>query len=104
MAGVNVIESIQKARTVTPTVTYPTLKEALPQWIAGRALSRDIRQSTSKVYGSRCRVWLHPHVLPDGRVLGDLPINVITREMIGGPIRALKASARSLTLAKPLVN
>ncbi len=104
LAGVSVIESIQKARTVTPTVTYPRLKDALPQWIAGRALSRDIRQSTSKMYRSRCRVWLNPHVLPDGRVLGDLPINVITREMIGSAIRAIKEAGRSLTVVKQVVN
>jgi integrase len=106
LAGVNVVEAIQKARTFTPSpaVTYPTLKEALPRWLAGQALAGDIRLSTAKTYRTRCGAWVYNHMLPDGRRLGDLPVNEVTREILGAVIRTVKEAGRSMATLKGVRN
>ena len=104
LAGVNVVEAIQKARTFTPPVTYPSLREALPAWIAGQAQAGDIRQSTAKMYRTRCATWVYPHALPDGRRLGDLPVNEVAREMLGAVIRRVKEAGRSMAIIDGIRN
>lgn len=45
----------------------------------------------------------HPHALPDGRHLGDLPVNLVTREMLGAVVQTIKSAGRS-TLVKGVRN
>src|SRR2546425_9032839 len=99
LSGVNVIEAIQRARaTVTVTPTYPALRDALPQWIDAQIQAGEFRASTGNLYRRRLRGWLYPHTLPDGRQLGDLPVNMITREMLGAVILKARGAGRSRTV------
>jgi len=73
-----VVEAVQKARTpVVASADYPTLKDALPVWIDAQVQAGEIGPSTAKVYRGRCAKWVYP-------ALGDLPVNQVTREQIGG--------------------
>jgi hypothetical protein len=38
------------------------------------------------------------HALPDGRLLGDVPVNAVTREMLGAVITRVRSAGRSATL------
>ncbi len=105
LAGVNVVECIQRARAVpAASPMFPMLREALPQWIEGQALARDIRLSTAKMYRTRCSTWVYPHPLPDGRLLGDLPVDLVTREMLGGVVRRVKEAGRSMAIIEQIRN
>ena len=83
LAGINVIDGIRQARTPAepsaPAVTFPTLREALPDWIDRQGRAGEIRGGTPAAYRSRLATWVYPHALADGRRLGDLPVNVVTR-------------------------
>src|SRR5437879_6870177 len=57
---------------------FPLLREAVPVWINQQERSGEVRPSTAKAYRSRLTKWVYPHVLPDGRLLGDLPVNEVT--------------------------
>jgi len=61
-----------------------------PTWIESQESAGAIRASTSR--------------LPDGRQLGDLLVNQITREMLGAVIQAIKSAGRSLSLVKGVRN
>ena len=93
LAGVNVIEAIRKARAaIAPAPVHPKLRDALPEWIQAQ---RDIRVSTAENYQSRLSLWVYPHTLADGRLLGDLPVNQVTREHLGAVILKMKSAGRS---------
>jgi len=70
------IGAVRQARLpekrLTEVRVYPTLSEALPEWIDREALAGEIRQSTANIYRSRLATWLYPHPLGDGRLLGDV--------------------------------
>jgi integrase len=85
-------------------VEGPRLRDALPEWIARKERAGDIRGSTPKSYTSRLVTWVYPHVLPDGRVLGDLPVNLVTREMLGAVILRVKEAGRSLGIIEGIRN
>jgi integrase len=53
---------------------------------------------------SRLATWVFPFQLPDGRLLGDLPVNQVTREMIGAVIWRVKESGRSLAIIEGIRN
>lgn len=101
LAGINVVETIQQARVqraaapAPEPVTFPTLREALPAWIDRLERRGNIRGGTPKAYRSRLATWVYPHVLPDGRVLGDLPVNDVSREMLGAVIWRIQEAKRS---------
>ena len=82
----------------------PRLRDTLPEWISRQERSGEIRPSTAKAYRSRLATWVYPYVLPDGPVLGDLPVNQVTREMIGGVIRRVKEAGRSLAIIEAIRN
>jgi integrase len=98
LAGINVVETIRQARAqaeaapVVEAVILPTLRAALPEWIERQERAGEIRVSTGLSYRSRLTTWVYPHPLPDGRQLGDLPINAVTREQIGAVIRRARES------------
>ena len=105
LAGINVIEAIRKARiAVAPEPTYPMIKDAVPAWIEAQVRAGEFRQSTATLYGSMLARWVWPYALPDGRRLGDVGINVVTREQIGAVIRKAKDAGRSSTLISALRN
>jgi integrase len=95
LAGVNVAEAMQKARaTAAPAQTFPTLREAVPTWIDSQVAAREFRGSTGEVYAAVLARWAFEHTLPDGRRLGDVPVNVVTREMLGAEITRVRAAGR----------
>lgn len=110
LAGVNVVDTIRKARAernAAPTIdapVFPLLREAVPAWIAGQERAGEIRGGTPKAYGSRLATWVFPHPLPDGRLLGDLPVNLVTREMIGAVIRRAREAGRSMAIVEGIRN
>jgi integrase len=88
---------------VVPSV-FPTLRDAVTEWIERQEQGRDIRGATPIVYLGRCKTWVFDHALPDGRRLGDLPVNVVTREMIGEVIKKVKAAGRSISTIEHIRN
>jgi integrase len=110
LAGVNVVEAIRKARVqqdllpITLAPQYPSLREAVPEWISRQERSGEIRPSTAKAYRSRLATWVYPHALPDGRLLGDLPVNQVMREQIGAVIWRVKEAGRSLAIIEGIRN
>jgi integrase len=108
LAGVNVIEAIRQARTpalpVVEPVAFDTLRVALPAWIERQERSGEIRRSTGLAYRSRLKTWAYPHSLPDGRLLGDVPINAVTREQIGAVIRCVREAGRSMAIVEGIRN
>ena len=110
LAGVNVIETIRAARTPTtpavevPAASFPTLRQALPEWLDRQVRAGEIRGGTPSAYRSRLSTWVYPHVLADGRLLGDQPVNQVTREQIGAVIRRVRESGRSLAIVEGIRN
>lgn len=107
-SGHNLIDALRLARQApaAPAVTpiFPTLREALPAWIQSQVDAGNLRASTGTAYRSRCAMWLYPHALPDGCVLGDLPVDTVTREMLGGVIEAIKRAGRSMAIVEGVRN
>jgi integrase len=109
LAGVNVIETIRQARAQREAhpdapVTFPTVREALPAWLARQERAGEIRGGTPAAYRSRLATWVYPHALPDGRLLGDQPVNLVTREQIGAVIRRVREARRSLAIVEGIRN
>jgi len=110
LAGINVIETIRRARcerevsAATADAQFPTLRDALPAWIDKQALAGEIRGATPTAYKGRLKTWVYPHALPDGRVLGELPANLVTREMLGAVIRRVREAGRSLAIIEGIRN
>jgi hypothetical protein len=104
LAGSNVIDAIRRARTpapaATPTAPWPRLRDALPEWLARQSRAGDIRVSTERLYRTRLRVWCYPHVIADGRALGDVPVDAVTRDMLGAMIRRIREAGRSLGIVE----
>src|SRR5262245_19618483 len=84
------IDVLRPTPTPQAPPIYPRLRDALPEWIDRKARAGDIRGSTPKAYKSRLKTWVYSHSLPDGRVLGDLPVNAVVREMLGEVILKVK--------------
>ena len=97
LAGINVIEAIRKARATVATVTpeYPALKDALPAWLDAQVAAKEIRASTGALYQARSRKWVYAHALADGRPLGELRVNEVTREHLGAVITKIKTAGLS---------
>ena len=110
LAGINVIDTIRQARAERATPpppapsTFPRVRDALPAWIDAQERGGDIRGGTPAAYRSRLATWVYPHVLADGRFLGDLPVNEVTREMLGAVIWAVKQAGRSLSIIEGIRN
>ncbi|OGB96126.1 MAG: hypothetical protein A3G35_13275 [candidate division NC10 bacterium RIFCSPLOWO2_12_FULL_66_18] len=76
LAGINVLEAIRKARASAPVApSYPTLREAVPEWIDSQVRAGELRRSTVRMYTGAVTRWVFPHVLADGRKLGDLRLD-----------------------------
>jgi hypothetical protein len=94
LAGINVVEAIRQARAerapALPAPIFPTLRAALPEWIERQERAGEIRGGTPAAYRSRLATWVYPHQLADARILGDLPVNAVNREMLGEVIRRVR--------------
>jgi integrase len=55
-------------------------------------------------YRSRLATWVYPHPLPDGRLLGDMAVNHVTRELLGAVIRRAREAGRSLAIVEGIRN
>jgi integrase len=97
-------EALGPAPAPSALADAPRLRDALPEWIDRKERAGDIRGSTPKSYKSRLVTWVYPHLLPDGRLLGDLPVNAITREMLGAVILRVKEAGRSLGIIEGIRN
>jgi integrase len=108
LSGTNVLEALRRARAPQPAAETPTafprLRDALPPWLERQTSAGEIRQATARSYRSRLRVWCYPNALADGRELGDLPVNEVTREQLGGMIRRIRESGRSLGIVEGVRN
>jgi len=108
LAGVNVMAAIRQARAqAAPSpepVQFPTLRGALPAWIERQERAGEIRVSTGMAYRSRLATWVYPHPLPDGRLLGDVAVNHVTRELLGAVIRRVREAGRSLAIVEGIRN
>jgi hypothetical protein len=111
LAGVNVVETIRQARShreaAPPAIespAFPTLRTALPAWIERQARAGEIRGGTPAAYRSRLSTWVYQHGLPDGRLLGDLPVDVVTREMLGAVIHRVREAGRSIAIVEGIRN
>ncbi len=92
-------------RTPAPTPPeHPRLRDALPEWIDRKERSGDLRGGTPKAYKGRLATWVYSFRLPDGRPLGELPVNQVTREMIGAVILRVKEAGRSLAVIEQIRN
>src|SRR5262245_2236319 len=87
-----------------PPITFPRLRDALPDWIDRQQRAGEIRASTAVSYRSRLAKWAYLHSLPDGRLLGDLSVNEVTREMLGAVIWRVKEAGRSLAVMEAIRN
>jgi integrase len=87
-----------------PGVVHPALEVALPAWITRKAQAGDIRGGTPKAYSSRLKTWVYPFILPDGRRLGEMAVNEITREMLGAVLLHVKEAGRSLAIIEAIRN
>lgn len=109
LAGVNVVDAVRQAHAESTApgavaIAYPPLREALPEWLTRHERSGEIRASTARAYRSRLATWVYPHVLPDGRSLGDVPVHQVTREMLGAVIWRVKEAGRSLAVIEAIRN
>lgn len=98
-----IVHSRAATEDLEPT-TFPTLRTALPEWVERQERAGEIRGGTPFAYRSRLATWVYPHVLADGRVLGDIPLNHVTREMIGAVVRRVREAGRSLAIVEGICN
>jgi integrase len=107
LAGTNVIQAIRRARTeppASPAAPFPRLRDALPEWVERQARAGEIRASTARIYRDRLRLWCYPHPLVDGRTLGDVRADAVTREMLGAMIRRIREAGRSMAIVEGVRN
>ena len=93
----------QKVAPVS-TGAGPRLRDALLEWIERREKQGDLRGASPSSYRSACKTWVLPHALPDGHVLGDLPVAQISREHLGAVITKIKAAGRSRSTVEHVRN
>jgi integrase len=108
LAGVNAFETMRQARAeaapAPEPVQFPALRAALPAWIERQERAGEIRVNTGMAYRSRLATWVYPHTLPDGRLLGDMAVNHVTRELLGAVIRRVREAGRSLAIVEGIRN
>jgi integrase len=113
LAGVNVVEAIRAARThapePSPATAWPRLRDALPAFIDQMAAQGEWTGETPNTYRRRLATHCYDFVLPDGRRLGDLPVDQVAEPMIGALLDRLRTTsadgtvkAKSLTLQEQI--
>jgi integrase len=99
LAGENVLQAIRTARAATPNAPsqFPTLKVAVLGYIDAQVRAGDMRESTALNYRNRVTKWLFP-------TLGDVAVNEVAREQIGGVIRTIREAGRSSAIRRGVIN
>ena len=98
LAGVNVLEAVKSARAATPAASsFHTVKTAVLDFIESQVRAGELRESTALNYRNRCTKWLFP-------TLGDVPVDRLTREQIGGVIRTIREAGRSSGIRRGVIN
>jgi hypothetical protein len=96
LAGVNVVDSIRRARAAAPAApapSWPTLRAALPEYIRQMAAQGEWTGSTPINYGRRLARYVYDFPLADGRKLGDLRVDQVTEQMIGAVLDQIRTPA-----------
>lgn len=90
-------DEVFEKKTVTHQApsAYPTLRDAVTEWVERQRASGQIRGATPTAYLGRLAKWCFAHALPDGRLLGDLPVDQVTREHLGAVVQTIKAAGKS---------
>jgi integrase len=109
LAGINVIEAVRHARAARALEPlsppgHPPLRDAVLAWIERHERSGEIRRSTAKRYRSALKTWAFPFKIADGRLLGEIPVDRTTREMLGAVIWRVKEAGRSLAVIEQIRN
>jgi hypothetical protein len=83
-----------------PASTWP------PRWHRRRRArtAGELRGATPKAYTQRLAAWVYPFKLTDGRLLGDVPVDQVTREMLGQVILAAREQGKSMGLREQIRN
>jgi integrase len=111
LAGQNVVAAIEKARAelAAPTPAWPRLRDAVPAFIDQMAAQGEWTGSTPISYRRRLARYVYDFVLPDGRRLGDLPVDQVTERMIGAVLDLIRTAsadgrvpARSLAIQEQI--
>jgi integrase len=106
LAGVNVVETIQQARTAklepAATVAWPRLRDALPAFIDQMAAQGEWTGSTPITYRRRLQSYVYDFALADGRRLGDLTVDQITEPMIGAVLDQVRTAGADGTRPRSL--
>jgi integrase len=100
LAGRNVVEAIQQARTVPtdPAREWPRLRDALPAFIEQMAAQGEWTGSTPISYRRRLATHVYDFALPDGRLLGDVPVDQVTEPMIGAVLDKIRTASADGTM------
>jgi integrase len=95
LAGQNVVAAIEKARAEisAPTPAWPRLRDAVPAFIDQMAAQGEWTGSTPLSYRRRLARYVYDFVLPDGRRLGDLPVDQVTERMIGAVLDLVRTAS-----------
>jgi integrase len=105
MAGVNVVDALRAAHTApsaSPTREWPTLRAAVPEFIRDMEARGEWQGSTPINYRRRLTGYVYDFLLPDGRALGDLPIDQVTEQMIGAVLDRARTAGADGRKAKSL--
>jgi len=105
LAGINVVAALRAAAipAAPPRREWPALRTALPEFIRQMEGQGEWTGSTPINYGRRLKGYVYDFALPDGRTLGDLPVDRVTEQMIGAVLdRARSASADGARKPKSL--
>ena len=89
-AGLDVLATIQHHRATPPSRWRP-LREAVPEFIDAMEARGDWTGSTPSGYRQRLATHVYPVVLPDGRTVGDLPVDQVTTHMLGNILDRLRS-------------
>src|SRR5262245_4914240 len=76
LAGIKVAEALRAAASAvqpSPRV-WPALRDTVPEFIRDMEARGEWQGSTPINYRRRLEGYVYNHALPDGRLLGDLPI------------------------------
>ena len=82
---------------------YESLYKRHPNKVVLEDTGYDLQSTQHDDRGWRA-TWVYPHALPDGRLLGDLPVNLVTREMLGAVIHRVREAGRSMAIVEGLRN
>ena len=97
LAGINVVAALQagaRPGAAPSKQAWPALREAVPEFIRNMEARGEWQGSTPINYRRRLSGYVYDFQLPDGRKLGDLPLDQITETMIGSVLdRARTAGA-----------